>query len=111
MQVASMSGSSPVGTSTSAEAHIPFATNTAIVMVSQVVRYGMTLATWAVIARLLGPKSLGEIQIAYLLSGTVLLLTNFGLPLANIYFLGKQAYSISHILGNVLLRWFIEVCA
>ncbi|MCU1307534.1 MAG: Membrane protein involved in the export of O-antigen and teichoic acid [Acidobacteriaceae bacterium] len=92
-------------------ARIRFASNTAILVTSQVVRYGLTLATWAIIARSLGPRVLGEVQIAYILPGWVLLATNFGLPLANIYFLGRQAYPLSQILGNVLLRWVIESCA
>jgi len=80
-------------------------------MASQVVRYGLTVATWAIIARLLGPKVLGEVQVAYLLPTWVLLWTNFGLPVANIYFLGRQIYPLSRMLGNVLLRWVIESCA
>jgi O-antigen/teichoic acid export membrane protein len=110
MEVASTSGSSPVGTRTATRAPVPFATNTALLTASQLVRYALTVVTWAVIARLLGPKALGEIQFAYLVPGLVLLLTNFGLPLANIYFLGRQAYPLSRMLGNVLLRWLIETC-
>jgi O-antigen/teichoic acid export membrane protein len=91
--------------------HLPFATNTAIVIASQIARYGFTLATWAVIEKIMGPKVLGEVQVAYLVPGFVLLLTNLGLPIANIYFLSKRAYSLPQILGNVLLRWLIESCA
>jgi len=102
----------PVSVSTaSARGRFAFATNTAILMASQIVRYGLTVATWAIIARLLGPKAVGEVQIAYLLSAWVLLFTNFGLPLANIYFLGTKVYPLPLMLGNVLLRWFIETCA
>lgn len=111
MEVASTSCPGRVSAPTAAGARVPFGTNTAILMASQLVRYGLTLATWAVIARLLGPRTLGEVQIAYLLPGWILLLTNFGLPLANIYFLGRQAYPLSRMLGNVLLRWLIEACA
>lgn len=109
MEFISGSGSRLVGAHTAPGA-VPVATNTAILMASQLVRHGLTLVAWAVVARLLGPRALGEIQIAYLLPGWVLLLTNFGLPLANIYFLGKQAYPLSRMLGNVLLRWSIESC-
>ncbi|MCU1285428.1 MAG: Membrane protein involved in the export of O-antigen and teichoic acid [Acidobacteriales bacterium] len=87
-----------------------FTTNTAILMASQLARYGLTLATWAVIARLLGAKALGEVQIAYLLPSWLLLSTNFGLPLSNIYFLGRRTYSLPQILGNLFLRWLIESC-
>jgi O-antigen/teichoic acid export membrane protein len=110
IEVTSTSGSGAVGTPAEAEVSLPFATNTALLIASQLVRYGLTVATWAVIARLLGPKGLGEVQFAYLLPGSVLLLTNFGLPVANIYFLGRQAYPLSQMLGNVLLRWVIEAC-
>jgi O-antigen/teichoic acid export membrane protein len=111
MEIDSTSGSSQVSTPSPVGARLPFATNSAIVIASQLARYGFTLATWGVIARLLGPKVLGEVQVAYLVPGWVLLLTNFGLPLANIYFLSKRAYPLSRILGNVLLRWVIESCA
>ncbi len=111
VEVAYTSGSSPVSTPTAVGSPVPFSTNTALLTASQLVRYGLIVATWALIARLLGPKALGEIQFAYLLPGLVLALTNFGLPLANIYFLGRRAYPLSRILGNVLLRWLIETCA
>jgi len=105
-----LSSSGLLCTPTTVRERVPFATNTLVVVGSQLVRYGLTLATWTVIARLLGPKVLGEVQLAYLLPGWILLLTNFGLPLANIYFLGKQTYSLSQMLGNVLLRWSVESC-
>lgn len=111
MEVDSTSGSSQVSTPSTVGARLPFTTNSAIVIASQLARYGFTLATWGVIARLLGPKVLGEVQVAYLVPGWVLLLTNLGLPIANIYFLSKRAYPLSRILGNVLLRWVIESCA
>jgi O-antigen/teichoic acid export membrane protein len=111
MAVESIYGSTQVSTKTSERARVPFSTNTALAIAAQIVRYGFTLATWTIIARLLGPKALGEVQAAYLVPGSVLLLTNFGLPIANIYFLSKRAYSLPQILGNVLLRWLIESCA
>jgi O-antigen/teichoic acid export membrane protein len=111
MEVGSRSGSDPVGTPAGGGARLPFATNVAIAIASQLVRYGFTLAAWGIIARLLGPKVLGEVQLAYLLPGWILLLTNFGLPLANIYFLSKQAYSLPQLLGNLILRWMLESCA
>src|SRR5690348_3797307 len=109
MKVASISAGSPSGP-LGARAPVPFATNTAFVVASQVVKYCLVTATWAIIARLLGPKAVGEIQIAYVLSGLVLLLSNFGLPLANIYFVGKRTYPPPQIVGNIILRWLTETC-
>ena len=111
MNVDSTAGSSQACTPSLTGKRLPFSTNTALAIAAQIVRYGFTLATWAIIARLLGAKALGEVQAAYLVPGSVLLLTNLGLPIANIYFLSKRAYSLPQILGNVLLRWLIESCS
>ncbi len=87
------------------EAERPFVHNTALAFISQVVRYGLMTAAWAIVARIAGASGLGQIQLAYTFCAWMVLFLGFGIPVANIYFIGRRIYSASDVLGNSL--WII----
>jgi len=58
---------------------------------------------WSAVARSLGPDGLGKIQLAYLLTVVVSLLTSVGLPISNSYLLGQRLFPIAEVLGENLL--------
>ncbi len=78
----------------------PFAQNTGLAFVSQVVRYGLMTAAWAIVARVSGAGGLGQIQLAYTFCAWMVLLLGFGIPVANIYYIGRRIYSASAVIGN-----------
>src|SRR5207247_8050887 len=80
-----------------------FSENTAIVLLSQLVRYGLMTVAWVMIARIAGARGLGQIQLAYAFTSWMALFINLGVPVANIYFIGRRIYPASAVIGNCLL--------
>lgn len=80
-----------------------FATNTAIVLASQSVRYGLVFVAWALLGHYSGPEILGKVQLAVVLPASAAVFVSFGLPISNSYLLGKNRYTVSSLLGNSIL--------
>lgn len=80
-----------------------FVTNTAVVLGSQTLRYGLVFIAWALVGRCFGAEVLGKVQLAFIIPASATVFLGFGLPIANSYLLGKGCYPVSKILGNSLL--------
>jgi O-antigen/teichoic acid export membrane protein len=80
-----------------------FATNTAVVLSSQSLRYGLVFIAWAILGHYSGPEILGKVQLVVILPACAAVFVSFGLPISNSYLLGKNRYAVSSLLGNSIL--------
>lgn len=79
-----------------------FAVAATVTSVSQAIRFSCTALAWSLMAKGLGPRAFGQVQLAYVVPMWVAMFTNAGLPVASVYFLGQNTYSLAQICGLAL---------
>jgi O-antigen/teichoic acid export membrane protein len=80
-------------------------TNIAITFLRQGLGLVVTLGLVALIARTLGPDGQGKYALAILLSALIVILSNLGVPSANVYFIGRGDVSVSRAMRTSLMLW------
>jgi O-antigen/teichoic acid export membrane protein len=79
-----------------------FVKSTASTLITRLIIMGLAFFVGIVAARSLGPTDLGAFSISLALPALVSLFLQFGLGVANVYFLGKREYPADVLLGNAL---------
>ena len=79
-----------------------FVKHTASTLLARVLILGLTFLIGVVTARALGPKGLGAFALAVLVPSLVSLFLQFGVGVANVYFIGRNRYPADVLLGNAL---------
>ncbi|MCK5620007.1 MAG: flippase [Candidatus Krumholzibacteria bacterium] len=80
-------------------------TNIAITFLRQGLGLVVTLGLVALIARTLGPDGQGKYALAILLSTLIVILSNLGVPSANVYFIGRGDVSVNRALRTNVMLW------
>lgn len=79
-----------------------FVTSTTWTLATRLLIMGLTFLIGVVTARVLGPTDLGAFSVALVVPALVSLFLQFGLGIANVYFIGRKKYSADVLLGNAL---------
>jgi O-antigen/teichoic acid export membrane protein len=79
-----------------------FVKSTTWTLVTRLLIMGLTFLIGVVMARVLGPTDLGAFSVALVVPSLVSLFLQFGLGVANVYFIGRKKYPADVLLGNAL---------
>lgn len=79
-----------------------FVTSTASTLLTRLLIMGVTSLTGVVAARALGPTDLGAFTVALALPMLFSLFLQFGVGIANVYYMGQRRYPAEVLLGNAL---------
>ena len=79
-----------------------FLRSTTWTLATRLLIMGLTFLIGVVMARFLGPTDLGAFSVALVVPALVSLFLQFGLGVANVYFIGRKKYPVDVLLGNAL---------
>ena len=79
-----------------------FLKNTASTLMTRLVIVSFTALIGIITARTLGPSGLGAFSLALVIPSLVSLFLQFGIGLANVYYIGRRKYPTDVLLGNAL---------
>ena len=77
-----------------------FVRNVTSTFVAQLLILALSFGNGAVLARWLGPERRGMLSLALLVPGTLILLVNAGVPVANVYFAGSRRLSVPRLAAS-----------
>jgi len=84
-----------------------FTIDTSITFITRIIQLALGIGTSVIIARVLGPQGKGIYSLAILLPSLLVLLGNFGIGQASVFYVGKKKYSPSEVFANNIVLSFL----